>query len=168
MSISDLKSMEERLHMALVNGEGGVGLRATTIAPLHSDLSSFDYSFDDWLLANLRSSYEFCNSIQWKGLFACACWFIWKWRCSAIFDPQFRPPFNPRLSHNGSIAAGGLIRNSDGDWVCGFSANLGVGDIHVAELWALCNGLKMAAGQNVTHILVESDSAVVVNLVKGE
>ena len=104
------------------------------------------------------------------------------WACS-IFDSQNQvllkwslPPCDvlklnidgSRLSHNGSIAAGGLIRNSDGDWVCGFSANLGVGDIHVAELWALCNGLKMAAGQNVTHILVESDSAVVVNLVKGE
>ncbi|KAL6138189.1 hypothetical protein ACLB2K_063474 [Fragaria x ananassa] len=42
------------------------------------------------------------------------------------------------------------------------------GDILVAKLWALCNGLKMAAGQNVTYILVESDSVVVVNLVKGE
>ena len=38
----------------------------------------------------------------------------------------------------------------------------------MAELWALCIGLKMAARQNVTHILVEFDSTLVVNLVKGE
>ncbi|CAL8168229.1 unnamed protein product [Prunus armeniaca] len=38
---------------------------------------------------------------------------------------------------SGAIAARGLILNSTGEWVAGFSTNLGHGEILVAELWAL-------------------------------
>ncbi|VVA21673.1 PREDICTED: ribonuclease [Prunus dulcis] len=54
-----------------------------------------------------------------------------------------------RKDPSGAIAAGGLIRNSAGDWIAGFSANLGYGDILKAELSALCHGLELALRMEV-------------------
>lgn len=41
-------------------------------------------------------------------------------------------------------SAGGIIRNSDGLWVCGFVINSGYGSITTAELWGLFEGLQLA------------------------
>jgi ribonuclease HI len=73
-----------------------------------------------------------------------------------------------RISSSGHIAAGGLLRNCHGDWIGGFSANLGTGEILIAELWSLYYGLKLALQLNCSKIQVESDSSLVVNLVKGQ
>jgi ribonuclease HI len=73
-----------------------------------------------------------------------------------------------RICTTGHIAAGGLLRNCHGDWIGGFSANLGIGEIFTAELWSLYYGLKLALQLNCNRIQVESDSSLVVNLVKGQ
>lgn len=175
---------------------------------------SFSSTFGDWLNYNLRSNYEFRNGNGWRGIFATTIWFIWKWRCGAIFDKNFCFPFSPalviqnsyrdwflanqtttdrpprnqvllswsppphgtlklnidgsRIGTTGHIAAGGLLRNCHGDWVGGFSANLGTGEILLAELWALYFGLKLTSRLNCTNIQVESDSSIVVNLVTDQ
>ncbi|CAL2260979.1 unnamed protein product [Prunus armeniaca] len=62
-----------------------------------------------------------------------------------------------RKDSSGAIAAGGLIQNSAGDWIAGFSSNLGHGDILKAELSALCHGLELAQKMQVTKLIVETD-----------
>ncbi|BFG21889.1 hypothetical protein CerSpe_081630 [Prunus speciosa] len=42
-----------------------------------------------------------------------------------------------RRSSSGCIGAGGVIRNSRGDWASSFSVNLGKGQILEAEVWGL-------------------------------
>ncbi|KAL6533965.1 hypothetical protein OROHE_013798 [Orobanche hederae] len=64
----------------------------------------------------------------------------------------------------GDAAAGGLIRDEDGIWVCGFSQRLKVQSINLAELLALRDGLNMAWDMRLRWILVEIDSEVVYRL----
>ncbi|BFG13734.1 hypothetical protein CerSpe_013780 [Prunus speciosa] len=72
-----------------------------------------------------------------------------------------------RKSASGCIGAGGVIRDSFGDWTCGFAANLGRGQILEAEMWGLFFGLKLAKDRGICNLLVEMDSAVAVKLVKN-
>ncbi|CAL9008460.1 unnamed protein product [Prunus brigantina] len=69
-----------------------------------------------------------------------------------------------RKSSNGNIGAGGVIRNSVGDWITGFTANLGKGQILDAEIWGLFFGLKLAAERGISNLTVEMDSATAVQL----
>ncbi|CAL2266964.1 unnamed protein product [Prunus armeniaca] len=73
-----------------------------------------------------------------------------------------------RIGSSGSIAARGLIRNSVGEWVADFSANLGHGEILVAELWALYHGLKLTQSLQVTKLIVETDSTLVLHLLNAK
>ncbi|KAI5351863.1 hypothetical protein L3X38_004754 [Prunus dulcis] len=41
------------------------------------------------------------------------------------------------ISDCGCIVAGGIIRNSDGIWIEGFSTNLGHGEVFKVEAWAI-------------------------------
>ncbi|PRQ39591.1 hypothetical protein RchiOBHm_Chr4g0426941 [Rosa chinensis] len=52
-------------------------------------------------------------------------------------------------SYAGVIGAGGLIRNSSGVWIKGFSHSMGVGEIVEAEAWGLFIGLKLAFGLHI-------------------
>ncbi|CAL8164162.1 unnamed protein product [Prunus armeniaca] len=73
-----------------------------------------------------------------------------------------------RIGSNGSIAARGLIRNSVGEWVADFSANLGHGEILVAELWALYHGLKLTQRLQLTKLIVETNSTLVLHLLNAK
>ncbi|KAL8161149.1 hypothetical protein V2J09_012638 [Rumex salicifolius] len=59
-------------------------------------------------------------------------------------------------------AAGGVMRDADGKWVCGFTANLGITLIVESELWGVFLGLKMAWERNAPQVEVESDLKIVV------
>ncbi|KAL6280841.1 hypothetical protein ACE6H2_017722 [Prunus campanulata] len=65
------------------------------------------------------------------------------------------------------LLLGGLIRNSAGDWIAGFSANLGHGDVLKAELSALCHGLELAQRMQVTKLIVETDSESVLRILNA-
>ena len=65
----------------------------------------------------------------------------------------------------GRAGGGGLIRNHDGKWVKGFMRNIGQATSVAAEFWALRDGLMLAAQLGITHLHVELDAQVVVNLV---
>lgn len=68
-----------------------------------------------------------------------------------------------RNSQNGKTASGGIICNSSGHQICGFQANLGIGEVLNAETWGLFHGLKLAVDHNINNLIVESDSATLVN-----
>lgn len=48
----------------------------------------------------------------------------------------------------------------------GFQVNLGTGEILDAEAWGLFHGLKLAQLHNILKLDIESDSAILVNLVQ--
>lgn len=71
-------------------------------------------------------------------------------------------------SLNGRIGAGGVIRDCNGYWCHGFMFNIGSGEVLLAEAWGLVTGLKLAADNNINHILVESDSSILINLIQSD
>jgi ribonuclease HI len=68
-------------------------------------------------------------------------------------------------SLDGRIGAGGIIRDCNGNWCNGFMRNIGKGEVLHAEAWGLFSGLQIAKEMGINHINVESDSAVLINLI---
>ena len=64
-------------------------------------------------------------------------------------------------------AGGGLIRDSAGFWVKGFSRSLGTGTSMLAECWALRDGLFLAIQLGIQNLEVELDAKVVVDLINS-
>lgn len=60
---------------------------------------------------------------------------------------------------------GGLLRNSGGSWIRGFSQHLGNCSILKAEAWAVLEGIRLADHCGVGKLWLESDSSLVVNAV---
>ncbi|KAL4298891.1 hypothetical protein AHAS_Ahas17G0046200 [Arachis hypogaea] len=69
---------------------------------------------------------------------------------------------NPRRA-----GCGGILRNSEGRWIMGFSRNLGVCSAHLAELWGVYTGLEIAWTMGFRRIWLDCDSSAVVNSVKN-
>ncbi|KAL6178888.1 hypothetical protein ACLB2K_050405 [Fragaria x ananassa] len=72
-----------------------------------------------------------------------------------------------RATASGKIGAGGVIGNHAGTWIIGFQINLGVGEIVIVEAWGLFYGLKLAEKLQISNLEVESDSAILVNLMQS-
>ena len=60
---------------------------------------------------------------------------------------------------------GGVGRDMYGNWLFGFSRNLGTSNVLWTELWAIQSMLQLAWNRRVPKLLVESDSAVAIKLV---
>lgn len=67
----------------------------------------------------------------------------------------------------GDIAAGGIIRNSNGTWMKGFACFLGSGTSLLVKLWAIYIGISIAKDANFDPIIVESDCLYAVNLINN-
>ncbi|GLT82219.1 hypothetical protein SLE2022_006230 [Rubroshorea leprosula] len=65
----------------------------------------------------------------------------------------------------GSASAGGLIRDSNGNWLHGFLVNIGRATSLVAELWGLREGLKLCLSLGISRLIAEMDSSVAVQLI---
>lgn len=63
------------------------------------------------------------------------------------------------------IGAGGVIQNSVGDWVSGFSVNIAKGQILEIEVWGLYFGLRLAIDKGIQDIVDEMDAATTVLLI---
>ena len=63
-----------------------------------------------------------------------------------------------------SWGGGGIIRNSHGDWVCGYARVIGFTASMVAELWPLRDGIKMCINLNLAVVEIELDVKLVVDL----
>lgn len=72
------------------------------------------------------------------------------------------------VSHGiGSAGCGGVLRDSKGDWITGFTHNIGVCSIGEAEAWGILQGLRMAAWKGVTNLIIESDSKSAIDQLQG-
>ena len=71
------------------------------------------------------------------------------------------------MGNPGKAGGGGLIRDSVGFWVKGFSRSLGTGTSMLAECWALRDGLFLAIQLGIQNLEVELDAKVVVDLINS-
>ncbi|KAE8690236.1 hypothetical protein F3Y22_tig00110904pilonHSYRG00066 [Hibiscus syriacus] len=141
-----------------------------------------------WQMWKQRSDYVF-NGVALHADSA-----IHRSHCWALcYESHFRTPTNvPRrpvrtttwtlpppewicLNTDGSVtdtrnygAIGGVIRNSNGDWITGFARNVGSTSILQAELWGIYEGLLIAWSLGIPRLLVQSDCSQAVNLVNSE
>ncbi|KAJ1426554.1 Ribonuclease H domain [Sesbania bispinosa] len=87
-----------------------------------------------------------------------------------------KPPANfYKLNVDGSVMAAdmqascwGLIRDHNGTFVKGFSCKIGIRSTVKAELWGLLHGLKLACSLNLSNLIINVDSPLAVQLVKGK
>ena len=63
------------------------------------------------------------------------------------------------------MAVGGIGRSSTGDWLFGFTSNMGNGFAITAEIHAIKLGLESAWRQGYKNIVVESDSSLAVQFI---
>lgn len=59
------------------------------------------------------------------------------------------------LGNPGLAGGGGLIRNSQGNWIKGFSRSIGFTTSVMAELWVLRDGLQLAIQLGLNSLVVE-------------
>ncbi|KAL5760893.1 hypothetical protein ACOSQ2_019731 [Xanthoceras sorbifolium] len=72
-----------------------------------------------------------------------------------------------RDNQTGSIAAGGVARDLNSNWVRGFAMHLGAGNILEAELNAFLLGLDMVWDAGFKKVIVESDCLEAVTLIQN-
>lgn len=65
----------------------------------------------------------------------------------------------------GKAGGRGLIWDSHGRWVKGYMRYIGVTTSIIVEFWALRDGLRLASQMGITHLAVELDAKVIVDLV---
>ena len=71
------------------------------------------------------------------------------------------------LGNPGKAGSGGLIRDSEGRWVKGFSRSVGHATSVIAELWDLRDGLKLAAQLGIGCLEVELDAKIIVEMLNN-
>ncbi|GAU31501.1 hypothetical protein TSUD_332760 [Trifolium subterraneum] len=64
-----------------------------------------------------------------------------------------------------TAGCGGLFRDSDGRWIKGFTRKIGACDALHAEMWGMYLGIDIAWRDGLSHLIVESDSKVLINMV---
>ncbi|GLT96253.1 hypothetical protein SLE2022_138940 [Rubroshorea leprosula] len=86
------------------------------------------------------------------------------------WDPP--PPEWIKLNTDGSVignpvlgGCGGVFRDSQGQWVLGFTRNIGFTTALAAKLWAIKDGLQLAFNLHFNHIIIETDCYVAFQLI---
>ena len=67
----------------------------------------------------------------------------------------------------GKAAGGGLIRDDMGNWVIGFSRQLGNVNTFAAEIWVLQDGLMLIHQMKLPAIIIELDAKALVDALKN-
>ncbi|KAH1098884.1 hypothetical protein J1N35_015805 [Gossypium stocksii] len=63
---------------------------------------------------------------------------------------------------SGLAAAGGVVRDKEGNWIVGYHRFLGKCAIFDAELWGILDGLKIIQRRGRVHVIIQMDSLEVV------
>ncbi|GLT58483.1 hypothetical protein SLA2020_313710 [Shorea laevis] len=72
------------------------------------------------------------------------------------------------MNHStGKASAGGLFHDHGGRWLYGFTVNIGPQFDYMAELWGYRDGLRIASKLGVTHLILEMDSLLAVQLIQA-
>ena len=68
------------------------------------------------------------------------------------------------LPSSNCAGEGGLIRDSYGSWIRGFSRLIGASNCLLAELWALRDGIAMAKNLNISKFVINVNATEVISL----
>jgi len=60
------------------------------------------------------------------------------------------------------------FHDSDGRWLEGFNPKIGACNALHAEMWGMYSGLDMTWREGASHLIIESDSKVVVDMVTNK
>jgi ribonuclease HI len=63
---------------------------------------------------------------------------------------------------DGVIGCGGVIRGSEGEWIYGFNKFIGRGEVYMAELWSVLEGMRLVKRMKFIKVEVKIDSLEVV------
>jgi ribonuclease HI len=69
--------------------------------------------------------------------------------------------------NNDISGCGGIFRNSDGRWIKGYAKKIGSCDAFHAEMWGLYLGLDMAWRDHISHLIIENDSKLLIDMITG-
>lgn len=71
------------------------------------------------------------------------------------------------LRNSGKVGGGGVIRDCNGTWIKGYQRRIGTATTTsiLAEFWVLRDGLTLADQLVITHLVVELDAKVILELV---
>ncbi|KAF3972033.1 hypothetical protein CMV_004428 [Castanea mollissima] len=64
----------------------------------------------------------------------------------------------------GLASCGGVVRDSHGEWIFGFSRHIGITNSFVVELWGLRDGLMLCSNLNIPSLIVELDAKSIVEI----
>lgn len=76
-------------------------------------------------------------------------------------------PDGASFGNPGKAGGGGIIRNSHGHWVKGFSSSIGHTTSIIVEWWALRDGLTLAIQLGYQQLEIELDAKVIVDLINS-
>ncbi|GAU24368.1 hypothetical protein TSUD_390770 [Trifolium subterraneum] len=101
----------------------------------------------DWFFSNINRKVTGTSISRWQTTFMTTC-------CDGA-------------SKNGGEVAGcgGLFRDSDGRWIKGYTKKIGTCDALHVEMWGLYLGLDMAWREHFSHLIVESDSKILIDMI---
>ncbi|GKV27995.1 hypothetical protein SLEP1_g37098 [Rubroshorea leprosula] len=68
----------------------------------------------------------------------------------------------------GMAGAGGVFRDHLGNWILGFSRNIGHTTSIAAKLWAIRDGLKLVVSRGYNRLILETDSRIALTLLHAE
>ncbi|XP_031125131.1 uncharacterized protein LOC116027569 [Ipomoea triloba] len=71
------------------------------------------------------------------------------------------------INATGAAGCGCVLRDDTGRWVEGFTYHIGRCSVAEAEAWGVLQGLRMAAHKGISNLIVESDSKVTINQLRG-
>lgn len=66
------------------------------------------------------------------------------------------------LSNPRKVGVGGILHNSSGLWISGFSLNLGIATNNIAKLWAIRQGLLLVWYLGFKFVYLETNSTTVI------
>ncbi|GKV36559.1 hypothetical protein SLEP1_g44676 [Rubroshorea leprosula] len=82
--------------------------------------------------------------------------------------PFFKLNTDGAMNHaTGQASAGGLIRDHGGRWIHGFAINIGPQSSYTAEIWGCHSGLRLALELGISHLVLEMDSLLAVQLIQA-
>ena len=71
------------------------------------------------------------------------------------------------LGNPGPAGSGGLIRNGEGEWVCGYARKIGTITSFAAELWGLRDGILQCLNLQLPAVEIEIDAKSIVELLNN-
>ncbi|GAU39340.1 hypothetical protein TSUD_60910 [Trifolium subterraneum] len=137
----------------------------------------FSLSCMEWIFDNMEKAHD----REWKTIFMITCWHLWMWRNKSIFEEDFRRPNNPthvilkmsrEVDRCEQTHLDGWTRQNDIVFIVGSSLMKDGSSLTVMTLTKvllICHDVadSSATTTGVTHLQVESDSKVLVDLVTG-